>query len=150
MGAKAGESGVPRLLGRVLLGLSAMGFPMTQFTIRRFGLSGAAVCEAVCGGLLIRDAAMLARGAPGRLRRVPAVLLWLETIVAAVAALTGFRLLVDPTARHRAGQRRPDRFEYLRRAAVGTLFGLHTVRFRIYLRPDQGRSNSDDPRPTSQ
>jgi hypothetical protein len=26
----------------------------------------------------------------------------------------------------------------MRRAAVGALFGLHTVRFRIYLRPDQG------------
>ena len=33
----------------------------------------------------------------------------------------------------------PEPAEMARRLAVGTLFALHTVRFRIYLQPDQGR-----------
>jgi hypothetical protein len=124
--------------GRAVLALSAMGFPLTQLAIRRFGFRGALVVEAACGGLLIRDAAMLAAGVPHRLRRGPAVLLWLEATVGAAAVLTGLRPLLDAAARERAVAPRPDRFEAVRRAAVGALFGLHTIRFRIYLQPDRG------------
>jgi hypothetical protein len=106
--------------------------------IRRFGGRGALVVEAVCGGLLIRDAAMLAAGVPHRLRRGPAVLLWLEAAAGAAAVLAGLRPLVDAAARQRAVQPHPDRLEVVRRTAVGALFGLHTIRFRIYLQPDQG------------
>jgi hypothetical protein len=127
----------PRL-GRAILGLSGIGFPLSQLAIRRLGTPGALAVEAACGGLLIRDAAMLAAGAPSRLRRGPAILLWLETAVGAAAVLTCLRPLLDAEARHRAKEERPDRFEAVRRAAVGTLFGLHTLRFRIYLGPDQG------------
>jgi hypothetical protein len=115
-----------------------MGFPLTQLAIRRFGTRGALVVEAVCGGLLIRDAAMLAAGAPGRLRRGPAILLWLETATGVAAVLTGLRPLLDADARERAVRPRPNRFEAVRRTAIGALFGLHTLRFRIYLQVDQG------------
>jgi hypothetical protein len=33
--------------------------------------------------------------------------------------------------------------ETARRAMVGLLFGLHTMRFRIYLRPDHGLRTSE-------
>jgi hypothetical protein len=69
------------------------------------------------------------------------MLLWLELAAAAAATILGLRSALDDAAAAAAGDgaARPDALEAARRAAVGTLFGLHTVRFRIYLRPDQGR-----------
>lgn len=125
--------------GRVVLTLSGMGFPLTQLAIKRLGRRGAAIVEIVCGGLLARDTAMLAAGAPGRLRRGPALLLWLETAVGVVAVVASLRPLLDGEARQRTSEARPDGPEGVRRAAIGLLFGLHTMRFRIYLQPDHGR-----------
>ena len=107
--------------------------------MRRFGRGGAAVVEAVSAGLWIRDVSMIASGAPGRLRRGPAVLLWLEAIVAAYAVATGLPPVANGAARRQASAPRPGSSEIARRAAVGSLFALHTTRFWIYLRPDQGR-----------
>lgn len=125
-------------IGRLVLALSGAGFPLTQLAIRRLGRPGAIVTEGVCVGLAVRDAAMIAAGAPGRLRRGPALLLWLELLAALAAAALGLRLAVDADAAAQAGGARPDHREAARRAAVGTLFGLHTARFRIYLQPDHG------------
>ena len=127
----------PRV-GRAVLVWSAMGFPLTQRVIRRFGFRGALVVEAACGGLLARDVAMIVAGVPRRLRRGAAVLLWLEAAAGAAAVLTGLRLLFDATARERAVEACPDRLETARRATIGALFALHTIRFRIYLQPGQG------------
>ncbi|MFI5042492.1 MAG: hypothetical protein ACHQNA_11715 [Acidimicrobiales bacterium] len=126
-------------VGRGVLALSGMGFPLTQLAIRRLGRGGAALVEVVCGGLLARDASMLAMGAPSRLRRGPALLLWLETLVGVVAVVAGLRPLLDEAARGRTSEPRPDAPEGVRRAAIGLLFGLHTMRFRIYLQPAHGR-----------
>ena len=97
------------------------------------------------------DVAMIAAGVPDRLRRGPAILLWLEAAAAVAAAVTGLRPVLDATALHRAvGQDRPDVGEYARRAAMGALFGLHTVRFRIYLQPIPGPDSANrkvNPRP---
>lgn len=125
-------------VGRGVLAVSGLGFPVTQLAIRRLGRGGAAIVELVCGGLLARDAAMLATGAPSRLRRGPAVLLWLETVVGAVAVLAGLRPLLSRTAREQVRDAQPDAPEGVRRAAIGLLFGLHTLRFRIYLQPTRG------------
>jgi hypothetical protein len=127
----------PRL-GRIILTLSGMGFPLTQLAIRRLDRRGAMLTEAVCGGLLIRDVAMIAGGAPGRLRRGPAILLWLEAAAGAASVVVGLRPLKDASGLAGATAERPDRLEAVRRAAVGTLFGLHTWRFRIFLQPDHG------------
>jgi len=121
---------VKRAIGAVVLGLSACGYPLTEFVICRWGRRGAVVSECVCAGLAIRDAAMVASGVPGRLRPVPAALLRLELAVGVVASLAGLRPL--PADRTTLADR-------VRRAAVATLFALHTIRFGIYLRPDQGR-----------
>jgi hypothetical protein len=125
-------------LGRLLLGLSAAGYPLTQLAIRRFGRSGAVVTETACLALTIRDAAMVATGTPARLRRGPAALLFLELAAAGLATALGLRLVFGGEAADRAG-RSVDAAEAARRGAVAALFALHTTRLRIYLRPDQGR-----------
>jgi len=94
-----------------------------------------------CAGLAFRDAAMIAAGVPARLRRGPAILLWLELGAAVAAAGLGLHLVVAEDASTRAASQ-PGPAEMARRIAVGTLFGLHTVRFWIYLQPDQGRNRS--------
>jgi len=125
-------------IGRLVLVVSGLGFPLTQLTLNRFGRRGALVVEAVSVGLLARDAVMLATGTPGRLRGFPALLLWLEAATGVAAALAGLRPILSERGRQQATGARPDPFEAVRRAAVGALFGLHTWRFHIYLQPDHG------------
>lgn len=118
----------------LILGASALGYPLTEVVIRRCGRGGALFVEGVCIGLAVRDAAMIANGVPHRLRAVPALLLYLEFGSAALAAL-----VTAPGARaHRGFQcQAPDCG--IRRVSTAALFGLHTIRFAIYLMPDQGR-----------
>ena len=127
------------LVGRLVLVASSLGFPLTQAAVRRGGQAGAVLVEAVAAGLLVRDAALIASGAPGRLRAGPAVMLYAEAAAAAVALVAGAPLLVSEGAREAAVPTRPVGREVLRRAALGVLFGLHTARFRVYLQPDHGR-----------
>jgi len=127
-----------RPLGTIVLGLSASGYPLTQAVIRRWGTPGQVLVETVCAGLVIRDAAMIAAGAPRRLRRVPALLLWLELGAGAVATVSGLQTLSGASSADRSSVRQRA-CESVRRAAVAILFSLHTIRFEIYLRPDQGR-----------
>jgi len=125
----------------VVLGLSACGYPLTQLAVRRYGTRGAAIAEAACAGLALRDAAMVAAGVPARLRVVPAALLRLELAAAVAASLAGLPPLLG--ARPPVpGARSADT---ARRAAVAALFALHTIRFGIYLRPDQGRRAAPAP-----
>jgi len=125
-------------LGKLVLGVSGMGFPLTQLAIRRFGRQGAILTEGVCLGLAARDAALIASGAPARLRRAPALLLWFEFVAAVAATALGLRMAFDPEAFRRASGAPPHPLEMARRAATGALFGLHTWRFRIYLQADHG------------
>jgi len=128
-----------RAIGSIVLGLSACGYPLTQLVIRRWGVRGAAVAECVCAGLAIRDASMVASGAPGRLRRFPASLLRLELAVGVVASLAGLHRLLSARSADRPAAARACAMDTVRRGAVATLFAVHTIRFGIYLRPDQGR-----------
>jgi len=128
-----------RTVGIVVLGLSACGYPLTQQVVRRCGVRGAAVAEAVCAGLAVRDAAMVAAGVPARLRAVPAALLRLELAAAVVASAAGLPPLVGARPAARALAPGASSADAVRRAAVVALFALHTIRFGIYLRPDQGR-----------
>jgi hypothetical protein len=128
-----------RTTGAVVLGLSACGYPLTQLVIRRWGVRGAVVAECVCAGLAVRDAAMVASGVPGRLRAVPAALLRLELAAGAVASLAGLRLLVRGQPADQITSASTCAADTTRNAAMAALFALHTIRFGIYLRPDQGR-----------
>ena len=125
-------------VGKAVLTLSAAGYPITQYAIRRFGRPGAAVVELACAGLLARDTTLLAQGAPKVLRPGPAALLWLECATAAIATASNTRLLADPNPAKRATGRPYGISEWTRRPAIATLFGLHTIRFWIYLRPRHG------------
>jgi len=131
---------VKRVIGSIVLGLSACGYPLTQLVIRRWGVRGAAVAECVCVGLAIRDASMVASGVPGRLRTFPAALLRLELAIGVVASLAGLRLLLSVRSADGPAPARACAADTVRRAAVAMLFAVHTIRFGIYLRPDQGRS----------
>jgi hypothetical protein len=128
-----------RVIGALVLGLSASGYPLTQLAVRRWGVRGAAIAECVCAGLAIRDAAMVAGGAPGRLRKVPAALLLLELGAGGVASLAGLPPLLNAQPAGRAASVTKCAPDSVRRAAVAALFAIHTIRFGIYLRPDQGR-----------
>jgi deazaflavin-dependent oxidoreductase (nitroreductase family) len=127
----------PHPLAWAALGASAVAFPLTQALIARIGRVGAMAVEGVAGGLLLRDAILVRRGTPQRLRRWPAALLWLEIAAASCATVTGIVAVRRPAGRvdgSAAGL-----LEAARRASVSVLFGLHTVRFWIYLQPDRGR-----------
>ncbi len=125
-----------REVGWLAIGASAVGYPLTEVVLQRGGRRGAVVVESVCVGLAFRDASMVAGGSPKRLQRIPAGLLHLELAAAVVASLSAARsLLIDK----RPDTPKPDVVEIVRRGAVCALFCLHTVRFHIYLSPDQGR-----------
>lgn len=124
-------------MGRAVLVLSAAGYPLTEAVIRRYGRPGATAVAAICLGLLVRDAVLITRGAPRVLRRTPAVLLWLEAAAAAGATASTVGLVLDEDAVSGRLRGAPVR-EAVRRGSVVSLFALHTVRFGVYLKPDQG------------
>jgi len=128
-----------RVIAVIVLGLSACGYPLMQSVVRRWGTRGAAIAECVCAGLAIRDATMVAGGAPGRLRRIPAALLFLELGAGVVASLAGLPPLLSAQSASRATSARTCAADSVRRASVAALFAIHTIRFGIYLRPDRGR-----------
>ncbi|MHB8959877.1 MAG: hypothetical protein ACYDAN_09650 [Candidatus Limnocylindrales bacterium] len=124
-------------LGYLGLGLIGMGFPLSQFVIRRFGTAGAIAVEAASVGVLARDIGLAAAGAPRTMRRGAAVLLWLETSAAALASVLGLRLILGAEGRGRALDQRPVGPELARRLALGTMFGMRTMRIHSSLRPDE-------------
>jgi len=124
------------VLGAIVLVLSGLGFPLTQAIIARAGRRGAVVAEGVAVGLAARDLALVRTGLPARLRPLPRLLLQLELSAAILAALAGLAAIARPTQRVEPSV--AGILEAIRRFAVGSLFGLHTYRFRIYLGPDGG------------
>jgi hypothetical protein len=121
-------------MGWLALGASAAGYPLTEALVERAGRAGALAVEVACAGLVARDAAMVAKGVPGRLRLLPAILLYCELASGVMAAAATSRLL-----RHEhAIPSRRDSLELFRRVSTAALFALHTVRFHIYLQPDRG------------
>jgi hypothetical protein len=123
---------MPRAVGLPLLVLSGLGFPLSQLAIGKLGRHGALLVEGITTALLIRDTYLVANGAPARLEPVPRALLYAELGVAACASALGLCALSD-RGLSEATRRTPDAGEILRRAVLGTLFGLHTWRFTIYL-----------------
>jgi len=91
-----------RVIGAIVLALSACGYPLTQLAVRRWGVRGAAMAECVCAGLAIRDASMVAGRVPGRLRTVPAALLFLKLGAGVVASLAGLPPLLSAQSADRA------------------------------------------------
>lgn len=128
-----------RSVGLLVLGLSAAGYPLTQIVIRRWGTPAAFVVEGVSLGLAVRDASMIAGGAPNRLRPFPGALLRLELAAAVAASIGGLYPLLCRPKHGRRSSARSRGIEMARRVALVALFGLHTIRFGIYLQPDQGR-----------
>lgn len=126
-----------RPAGLLILILSGLGLPLSQLAIRIFGRGGAVLVEGVSSALLVRDAFLVASGAPARLRPAAAVMLFVELGAALIATLLGLRTLTRGGSME-ATKRNPGPAEELRRTALGTLFGVHTGRFAIYLSPERG------------
>ena len=128
-----------RAIGAVVLGLSACGYPLTQFVVRRWGVRGAAVAESVCAGLAIRDASMVARRRPGQASQGSGG----AAAPGTRSRRCGFAGRAGPAAERAVGWPGgiggDSAADSVRRAAVATLFAVHTIRFGIYLRADQGR-----------
>jgi hypothetical protein len=110
--------------GNIVLGLSACGYPLTQFAVRRCGMRGAAAAEAVYAGLAIRDASMVASGVPGRLRAIPAALLRLELAAAIAASLAGLPPLPGVRPANQTSSARAGAADAVRRAATATMFAV--------------------------
>ena len=123
---------MPRAIGLPLLVLSGLGFPLSQVAMARLGRPGALLVAGITTALLARDAYLVASGTPARLALVPKALLYVELAAATCASALGLRALRDHGMRE-ATSRTPGSEEVLRRAALGTLFGLQTWRFAIYL-----------------
>jgi hypothetical protein len=123
---------------RALLALSGFGGAMSDFAISRLGRPGAIANAAACNALLVRDAALLAPGTTGELKRGPAGLLIVETAVAALASVLSIRLLFKDRALELAQGEGSSTPEVVRRAAVTALFAVHTGGYAIYLRPGHG------------
>jgi hypothetical protein len=122
-----------------LLAAGTIGAPVTQFAIKHMGRTGAIVGAAGCGALLVRDAFLFASGTTHELKRGPAGLLDFEVVIGAVALGLTIRLILDDKALKVAmggGRSTPD---IVRRLTTAAMYGIHTARYTIYLRPDQGR-----------
>jgi hypothetical protein len=130
---------VNRFPGGAILAASGLGYPLTQVAIARFGRAGVVAVQAVTVGLLVRDVALVATGTTDRLERGPAALLLVETGAALVATVANASL-ATVAGREAATTRgwHVSWRELVRRAALGTLFGIHTMRFRVYLAPGSG------------
>jgi deazaflavin-dependent oxidoreductase (nitroreductase family) len=128
---------VNRTAGTAVLGLSGLGYPLTQAAIGRWGRRGAVIDAGVAAGLLARDAALVRSGAPARFQPLPRALLRLELSAAAAATVLGVVAVARPG--QRVGRTPAGTLEGLRRLSVGLLFGFHTWRFRVYMSPSSGR-----------
>jgi hypothetical protein len=117
-----------------------MGFPLTQLAIARLGRWGAVLAECASVALLVRAAALIAGGAPRELRPALSALLYVELVVAAIASLTGLRLLRGDAHQMATERETKDPLEIARRASMGTLFGIHTSRLWAYMRSDRSQT----------
>jgi hypothetical protein len=125
-------------VGVAMLMLSALGYPLTQIVIKRGGLGGALVVESVCGGLAVRDAALVRSGLARRLRRAPAALLLMELGAAVAATASGALSILTARLRGRSASSFTTGASRTHQVAIAALFALHTIRFAIYLQPDRG------------
>jgi hypothetical protein len=124
-----------RASGYVLLVAAAAGAVLGAKAPQRWGRAGGGLLLAGLSALLARDVAMIASGTPGRLRTLPRVLLFAETVCAGMGIAVGARpwLMADPP--------QPVAVRGLAGSGLATAtFTIHAVRQVIYLSPGQGRS----------
>ena len=124
-----------RASGYVLLVAAVTGAALGPKAPHRWGRAGGGLLLAGLSALLARDVAMIASGALRRLRPLPKVLLFAETMSAGTGIAMGARpwLMADP----------PQPVALTGRAGSGlttATFTIHAIRQLIYLTAGQGRS----------
>ena len=116
-----------------------LGIPASLWAHLRGGPVGHATGATATCALAVRDAAMIAGGAPARLRPWPRALLFVEVVVGGVATLAGLAALL-PRRRTDAGAGSgPDALGRLAAGAGATAFVTHATRMWIYTTGDHGR-----------
>jgi hypothetical protein len=124
-----------RASGYVLLVAAVTGAALGAKAPQRWGRAGGGLLLAGLSALLARDVAMIASGALRRLRPLPKVLLFAETMSAGIGIAVGARpwLMADP----------PQPVALTGRAGSGlatATLTIHAIRQLIYLSPGIGRS----------
>jgi hypothetical protein len=139
----------PNPVGWVLLGISALGLPMTLGAIGRMGRRGGLAAEIGYGILLTRATIVVAGGAPHRMKSATALLLYLELVADTIGFTTGLWTWVWSPLRsgYRAastgtsqGPARIDErwIEHVAVLAAVPIYLLHTIRLAIYVIPGRG------------
>jgi hypothetical protein len=150
----------PTAVGRLLLGVSAMGLPLTLVATRRMGRLGRLCAEVGYGILLARAVIMVAGGAPRRMKRLTALLLYLELLADANGFIAGLWAWVWSPPRSpalaattgesgRGGSISASWPGRVALAAAAPIYLLHTIRLAIYASPGRGlRAGSAERRAT--
>jgi hypothetical protein len=123
--------------------VTGLGPSIAQFAIENLGATGAVAAAAGCNAVMVSDAALLASGATRELKRGPAGLLVIETVLAVIASALSIRLLVNRRALEVAMGEGRSTPEVVRRVVIAALFAIRTGRYSIYHRPDRGRRVSN-------
>jgi hypothetical protein len=124
-----------RASGYVLLVAAVTGAALGARAPQRWGRAGGGLLLAGLSALLARDVAMIASGTPGRLRPLPRVLLFAETVCAGMGIAVGARPWLNPDPPQ------PVTLSGLAGSGLATAtFTIHAIRQLIYLSPGQGRS----------
>jgi hypothetical protein len=143
--SKAGRNSV----GRLLLGVSMLGLPVTLIVVRWMGSIGRVCALTGYGILFTRACFMIRSGAPLRMKPLTALLLYTELVADAIGCGVGLWAWVFwplrlrfLTRTHATARRRdpPDasRLALVAWAAAGPIYVLHTIRLVIYIRPGRG------------
>ena len=132
-----------RLSAFVLLGAASSG-ALGAHAAPRFGRPGRLAVMAGVTVLAVRDAAMVLRGTPGRLKAVPRGLLYLELACAVSAAFLGAAALLGASDPAEASGDRPrggrvTGLDFAASTVSALTFAVHAVRQAIYVTPGQGR-----------
>ena len=124
-----------RASGYVLLVAAVTGAALGAKAPQRWGRAGGGLLLAGLSALLARDVAMIASDTLRRLRPLPRVLLFAETVSAGMGIAVGARpwLMADPP--------QPVALTGLAGSGLATAtLTIHAIRQLIYLSPGQGRS----------
>jgi hypothetical protein len=128
----------------MLFAASATGVPIAALLLRYGGRRGGMLLESASVVLGLRAATMIAAGAGGRLRIVPRLLLYTETVLDGLAILSGCWAWVwEPFLRPKRGQLKAH--TWVAPFAITSWIAasiVHTARMVIYISPDRGRRTS--------
>jgi hypothetical protein len=128
----------------MLFAASATGVPIAALLLRYGGRRGGLLLESASVMLGLRAATMVAAGAGGRLRAVPRLLLYTETVLDGIAMVFGFWAWIWKPLLH-PKRRSPMAHAWVAPLAITSWIAasvVHTARMANYISPDHGLRTS--------